>query len=178
MKSVIKASGGFQNPDRENFLAHPPTIFSICCVLFLLFSSGNFTPPAAIPNPGEKISSLSAHSQTVKFAGFSLTNFNFTLLGKPGVPKNAAEPLFGEDPSASSILWSVLWQIPWKAQFGRFFEWTPFLFSLAWLIVWHFVMLLIHYARSLKQQVANSMFYELTKFLQIIYGFCCTQALL
>lgn len=136
-----------------------------------------------ICNPGvdaaarNGISSIPADLQIQKFSGFNhsifLSQFDFSVFGF-----QEPETLFGRDPNLISIVWSVLWKIPWRAQFGKLFEWTPFLFALVWLFVWHLIMLAIHYVRSQKQQTVSSIFYEFTKFVQIIYGFCCTQALL
>jgi len=162
-----------------NLILPPFFIIWLICLLILQFG---FNPE--IPREAHAIqpnAALHGDGWVCSHAGFGNLIPPMQLAFSPAKSrgtKTDSRPLFGENPGVWSIMWSILWQIPWKAQFGRFFEWTPFIFAFGWLLVWHLVMLTIHYLSSLKQQVANSMFYEFTKFLQIMYAFCCTQALL
>ena len=154
----------------EKIPLHQPAIILFIFVLLQMLAGIGSHQPRVVPSstpgvfPGPECAGLGGR--------LVLSNFSQSTTSLH------AEPLFDEDSNVISIVWSVLWRIPWKAQFGKLFEWTPFFISLIWLVIWHLIMLVIHYSRSQKHQNASSLFYEFTKFVQIIYGFCCTQALL
>lgn len=180
MKNQLKYLGTDPESGLVKLNLFPRPFFVIWLVFALIQISGEkseipLNSPANLPPALHSGASYSGALAGFGNIGFAQLDF---IPAKSRDGKTGSRPLFGENPGMGSIIWSAIWQIPWNAQFGRFLEWTPFLFSLGWLVIWHFIMLTIHYLRSIKQQAANSMFYEFTKFVQIIYVFCCTQALL
>ena len=160
-------------PDNLTLRIPAAFIFLFFLIQLLPYWYDALPPNGAAPNQIEQaIPKCSSLGNPISLSCFEIS------FAANAFQQRSDKSIFGDDPSAISVVWSILWRIPWKAQFGKLFEWTPFFLSLVWLFIWHLIMLVIHYFRTQKQQTVSSMFYEFTKFVQIIYGFCCTQALL
>lgn len=83
-----------------------------------------------------------------------------------------------EDPTLFNLMYGLIWKIPWGSEFGRFLEGIPFLISFFWLAIWF----LLHYTVSVRVRMlglesSSSFFLVLSEFTQLVYFFCCIQAI-
>jgi len=91
--------------------------------------------------------------------------------------QQSLKELFNGEYSFITIIWSLIWRIPWNSRFGQLFEWTPLLISIFWIFMWYIITnFIVMRAREVGQEEPESLVLDVSKFAQFFYIFCSIQA--
>lgn len=85
--------------------------------------------------------------------------------------------LWGENPSAISLIWGVFVRVPLSSEFGVFLELVPLFFSIIWIVLWYFIMRAIQQFAMTSGQPPGCL-YIFSQAAQLFYLFCGIRAIL